>query len=860
VCFQLDEPAFVTLVIERPTAEEGKPGLRVKNLVSNAWFPAGEHTVWWDGLDETNTRTFLIPGHSIYYRIDGSLVSPGEYRVRGLVRQAVVPKYEFAVYSGGQSPPWPTKNGRGGWLADHTPPAAALFLPAARAGDKEVPPRVLLGSFVAEAGDGLVACDLDGRRVAGARGVGAGDGWGGAELLARDMGTRPVPKHDFYLALGWIDRAEVWAVGPNWTGQRLYFHSLPGKEGKERKEAVAVGGLAVRDGRVALSLPKANQVLLIDAAQGTLLGTSEVNDPRGLAFDAAGRLFILSGKGLGAWDVSGEGAGPRLRRAAWTSPETFEDPQGLTLDAKGRFYVSDWGQSHQVKVLSPDGKLLRTIGRPGKPGVGPYDPLHMNHPKGLTVASDGRVWVAEQWLAPKRVSVWTAEGELVTALYGPNRYGGGGSLDPRDRTRMFVHFADGHALTKDEKNPRAGGGMEFQLDWEKGTAELKKIYYLPGQTGMTPPLGTWKAFPETPVWVGDRLYLSNCFVGGPTNGEEIVSLWHYREGLAVPVASVGDVAGWDLLTTEPFKTRWPADVNPAPGAKTGTATFAWCDLNDDAQVQPEEVQIVAGPPGSITLDGGLGLTTATAIGYAPQGFTARGAPKYDLAKGTKLAAGGRPSPVAGQVLAAREGWAVFTLPPEPLPACYLAGAKNGQLTWTYPEEMPGLHNSQKARPPTHPGEIIGTTRLLGRSFLGGDLKEAPIELWAINGNLGNVYLFTTDGLLVATLFQDHRAARPWPEDERRGADLNQVSLMDECFYPSIQQMADGRVYLVAGKSFSAIFEVTGLDTVRRLPEQKLIDTADQVAAARKYLAARPRRDDAAEPGKPVIDKSSKVPK
>jgi hypothetical protein len=153
VRFKLDEPAYVTLVIERPDlGDPAKPGLRVKNLVSNTWYPAGEHTVWWDGLDETNSRMFLIRGHSIYYRIDGSLVPAGEYRVRGLTRQAVVPKYEFAVYSGNQSPPWKTKSGRGGWLSDHTPPSAALFLPGSPDGENATEPRVLLACWVAEAG------------------------------------------------------------------------------------------------------------------------------------------------------------------------------------------------------------------------------------------------------------------------------------------------------------------------------------------------------------------------------------------------------------------------------------------------------------------------------------------------------------------------------------------------------------------------------------------------------------------------------------------------------------------------------------------------------------------------------------
>ena len=83
-----------------------------------------------------------------------------------------------------------------------------------------------------------------------------------------------------------------------------------------------------------------------------------------------------------------------------------------------------------------------------------------------------------------------------------------------------------------------------------------------------------------------------------------------------------------------------------------------------------------------------------------------------------------------------------------------------------------------------------------------------------------------------------------------------VSLDEECFFPSIQQMADGRVYLVAGKSFSGIFEVTGLDTIRRLPEQRLTVTAEHVAAARRYLATRGKdRHDSERPKDP----GNKVP-
>ena len=91
---------------------------------------------------------------------------------------------------------------------------------------------------------------------------------------------------------------------------------------------------------------------------------------------------------------------------------------------------------------------------------------------------------------------------------------------------------------------------------------------------------------------------------------------------------------------------------------------------------------------------------------------------------------------------------------------------------------------------------------------------------------------------MATLFQDERTAKRWPNEERRGFEPTGLSLEEECFFPSIQQMADGRVYLIAGKSFSGIFEITGLDTIRRLPEQRLTVTAEHVAAAGRYLDAR----------------------
>src|SRR5882757_4343993 len=124
VHFNLKEPAFVTLVVEDA---EGK---RVRNLISEVEFPAGDNTVSWDGMDDT-TPDIDAAEHATYH-ISGRLVPPGDYRVYGLVHPRVNAVYELTTYTNG-SPPWRTKDSSSEWLANHTPPSAVLFVPEKRA-------------------------------------------------------------------------------------------------------------------------------------------------------------------------------------------------------------------------------------------------------------------------------------------------------------------------------------------------------------------------------------------------------------------------------------------------------------------------------------------------------------------------------------------------------------------------------------------------------------------------------------------------------------------------------------------------------------------------------------------------------
>ena len=194
--FTLPEPGWVTLVVD----DSG--GKRVRNLIADTYFEAGENTVYWDGSDDLG-RDPSAAAHGLYF-IPKQLVEPGQYRVRGLWRKQVDLRYEFGVYNAG-STPWETADKTGGWLANHTPPSAVLFVPdapaPAAAGGR---PCVMIGSYVSEGTAGLAWVDLDGKKWRGQGWVGGI--WTGAPYLARDAGPRAVSGVYAYAAAAWSSR------------------------------------------------------------------------------------------------------------------------------------------------------------------------------------------------------------------------------------------------------------------------------------------------------------------------------------------------------------------------------------------------------------------------------------------------------------------------------------------------------------------------------------------------------------------------------------------------------------------------------------------------------------------------------
>jgi hypothetical protein len=830
--FNLPEAGYVTLVVENEN------GQRVRNLVAETWFKAGKNIAYWDGQDDLG-RDEAAAHHGLYH-IPSKQVNPGKYVVRGIVHEKINTAYEFSVYTAG-SPPWSTVDHTGAWMANHTPPQAVAFVPGSQSSNNL--PTVFLGAYISEGPDGFIWTDLNGKKLGGKKWVGGA--WTSAPFIARDAGEKAISGISVYIA-------SVWETGKKSGQGELRLSTYPSKNekpilvspigsfGKDGDIQAEIGGLAIRNGIAIVSLIRKNKLLFVDVKTKQVMGSVQVTAPGGLAFDNEGRLLVLSSDKLLRFKPIENIANPPSPESIL--PTHLNNPRGITLDAEGQIYISEAGISNQVKVFGKDGKFKRAIGKPGESTTGIYDPLHMNNPAGITIDSKQQLWVTEKDYLPKRVSIWSLDGKFIRAFYGPGKYGGGGTLDPTDKTKFY--YAD------EEK-----GTMEFRLDWEKGESKLQKVLYRLTSEDLQLPEKT--AAPETPLYYKGKRYFTNCYNSNPMGGTNTAFLFTERNGRLYPCAGMGRATSWDMLKDDRFSSKLPAGSQIKTYREKSQVFFVWTDLNEDAQVQPAEVTFQNGTVGGITVAPDLSFCISQVDGktvqFSPTSFTASGIPLYQLNDAKVLAKGVQlPGSSGGnQTLVDQNGWAVVTQGIAPYGRFSLSGAKNGVPVWSYPNMWPGLHASHEAPLPDFSGELIGPTRLLGGMI---STKSAePISLWAINSNHGMVYLFTSDGLFVSTLFQPMRTGKKWnmPVAER-GMNLNDFTLSEENFWPSITQTNAGETYLVDGAR-SSLVRVDGLQTIKRIAAIPVTVTSDDLQKGLKYqLVAEATRQGGIEQNKLVV--------
>ena len=798
--FGLEKPAYVTLVIEDAA------GKRVRNLVAETQLPAGKNLILWDGYDD-GTRD--EKGNLVRRR-----VAAGKYRVRGLTHSGIQLRYEFPIYSGG-NPPWKTPDKSGAWMADHSSPLGAVFLPAGLSPYGNGKPQVLLSSLVAEAGDPMIFVDENGQRIHGEHFF----GWDGGIAVTRDMGTPTEPDLYAYAVLAWEDRLVLRALRK--SGPAVEIASIPAENKMPREPATVGVSAAVYNGLAVVSVPLDNKLVFIDTKARKVLGKADLPSPRGVHFDAKGNLFAISNNTVKRFRI-GDLQAPQLGEESTLIRTHLEAAQSLTGDSVGNLYVADWGKSHQVKVFGADGNHLRVIGKPGGLQLGLYDEQRMHRPQGLTIDHKGRLWIAEADHLPKRISVWNAaNGQFQMAKYGPPHYGGGGTIDPADPTRAFYS--------------EFGGLMEFALDWKTGTSKVKAIVSRQQLQGF-PDLPGENWWSERAVRVGGRTYLVGMYQGGLRgNTNTAVFLFDEKTHIARPVAYVGSDRWWTTIAND------PAILAAAPG-KQHEQFLTWSDLNNDSKPSPDEIKYRVFPDRYINESGeerglysfnefypqsDLSMVGAWTIRVPAPTIRADGVPIYDLDKATFL------MPPSKTFLPRNTG-GKFKMPASD--NTLLTGDQgfvNGQMKWSYPARWDYNDVSQG------PGDMNYPTRMLGPTMKAPSGQAG--EFYALNGEKGNIFLLTTDGLFIQQLGGDMRThpLLRLPQ-ARRGMSVDGLSFEDEHFHPTMTRTAAGDVFLVAGKEHSSIFRVTGWDSVKRRDFGRVNLTQSALAALprTKTIAAR----------------------
>lgn len=360
VHFRLDNPGFVTLVIE------DEHGQRVRNLVSEAFFPAGDDVAWWDGLDDLG-RDVNSAAHGVY-NVPGKFILPGTYIARGLYHDKIDLKYEFSIYNPGQ-PPWMTGDTSSEWLTNHTPADAVCFIPAGLVPvhgqhDLNSPEQVLVGSYVAEGGSGLAWVDLEGKKLHGQMWVGGV--WTGAQYIARDLGSRAQQGVYAYIASTWKGELRLHKLLKKGESKTKSTHDTKFGYGEDapvlnpnwrfpKLDLENLGGLAAYNGLLIVSLPKMDQLLLIDAGLGRVIGTYAITKPGGLFVDEKGSLYVVSERKvirLTLPDKTQVNTPAELGEPQVFIGNNLEQPQQLTMDSSHNLYVSDWGKQSSESVFS----------------------------------------------------------------------------------------------------------------------------------------------------------------------------------------------------------------------------------------------------------------------------------------------------------------------------------------------------------------------------------------------------------------------------------------------------------------------------------------------------------------------------
>ena len=558
-------------------------GAVVRELIGGEWRDAGRIEVRWDGRDAL-----------------GFPCEPGrDYRWGAYAHDGLDVVYSGTVGVSGD-PPYETPDGTGGWGADHGPPVACAADDTGR-------------YFVwhkSEQGCALVKTDFDGKVLWRTNPFVRG-GWGEYTAACADRGAlwlvHGAADGKTKSALVKIDAA---------TGRHLLFPdgrafvelpldatatNLPPGSAVRSEYGFNCAGIVAKGSRVFASDRNGDRILAVDAESGEVTGEIPCESPRGLAFAPDGVLWAVSGKRIVAID------GNRRQSIAI---ENLSNPYALAIGSDGTLYVSDLGDSQQVKVFSRDGKMLRAYGKRGGRGfLGVIDYDAFLYPFGLALDKTGVLLVAEA-SAPKVVTVLdAATGAPRRRYFGYSAYSPSNVPDCDDPELQYYSIEGPNSFA------RQRFGEVPEASWDFAAAGLGEFGSILSTMNM----------PDVMRCTNGLKYLVPDATANNRHAERPMVVCRIDGDVITPVAGV--------FFNQPAK----------PGASAPLRL--WMDANGDGLRQSEEFAAVANiadrvwrygsTVGAMHMepDGDLFLTTHdnAVIGIPCLGFNECGAPRWDAA-------------------------------------------------------------------------------------------------------------------------------------------------------------------------------------------------------------------------------------
>jgi hypothetical protein len=570
-------------------------GRLVRALLSNERLPAGEHSIPWDGKSAPPPT-----GNS-------EILPPGDYSWRGIFHEEIGLKLRGWVASG-SGLPWRTPDGKEGWGGD-------AGFPTAVAADDQ---KVYLGWSLANEGKSVLACAPDGRVQWAHR---RSEGPSGCKALAVDGGLVYV--------LGGLE-------GTAADGGAIY--RLDAKDGKpapwpsgaldlkisslwpadSHGKPETADAMAVRHGHIYLSFTSSQFLTVLDAKSGEYLQTvvgappgmidvaptkSALPDAPDKMVDADFGVISLGGGVLGRilfahdpfWVITSDLA-PLDRDVNITALTVIGDGAKYHMHTA---YVGFGAPYHQVQarpLLDMDNTSW-VAGQPGgRPLLGPWQPEGLHSIRGVALAPDGKLWVAEGDAFPKRFTVWDTSGEqgkLVHEFFGPaNTSARDAAINPLDASLMFAQGCEWRINRKTGQATCLGVVTREPVDTARyGVGENGHAYLITARAENGPDLNVYER-------LGDGRYsLRARIFSADKDGAEISDL---TKGIP-------------------------------------TQTVVWSDENGDGKIDPAELHPLAElvhfypewTGQDLSLQGSSMAEGHSSLRFKVNDWTACGAPRYD---------------------------------------------------------------------------------------------------------------------------------------------------------------------------------------------------------------------------------------